>query len=221
MGLVNLPLILGVGQCVSTILRLQHVLVLVGDLGRDAFKLGFEQGKQVGVLNACQPCSRDLKSVLEDGWVPAYPELVTVFARQHSLASWMSQVVPDSGNVDKHAAMHVDPPRINLIERIGLLPIDIMWVDLQQILSPSSLAWCPVVIRRHVVVGGKKEHAGFRYLTIRTTKVSLVSLWPGLPFGTRKAGVISGHLKSVVTGTFGLVSGSWVRDLHIKIAIPR
>lgn len=87
----------------------------------------------------------------------------------------MSQVVSDSGNIDKHAGVHVDPSRINLVERIGLLAIYIVGVDLQQVVSSSLVSGKSVVERRHVVVGGKIIHAGFRYLAVSANTVSLAS----------------------------------------------
>lgn len=131
--------ILGVGQCISTIFSLQHVLVLGGNLDRDSFKICVEQRKQVRVLDACQ-----LRSEFLDSDV-SYPELVAVFAGQNPLTSGMRQVVPDSGNIDKHAAFRIDPSCVNLVKCIGLLPIDIVGVDLEQVVSSVFVSRCLVV----------------------------------------------------------------------------
>lgn len=122
----------------------------------------------------------------------AYSKLVAIFAGQHTLALGMSQVVSDSGNVDKHARVHVDPSRIDLVERIGLLAVYIVGVDLQQVVASSFVSGQSVVECRHVVVGGKIVHAGFRYLPVNASTVSLVSFLQRKTLGAEERGPSSG-----------------------------
>lgn len=118
----------------------------------------------------------------------------------------MGQVVPDRGDVDEHAALHVNPSRINLVECIGLLAIYIMRVDLEQIISTSLVSGRLVVIRRHIVIGGKKIHAGFGDLTAKKNDVSWASIRPKVPLVTEDSKaegvIISFHNVAVKTNAW-------------------
>lgn len=95
-----------------------------------------------------------------------YPEFVTVFAGEYPLACRVCEVVPHGGDVDEHPAVHVDPPRINDVEIVGLLPVDIVWVHLQQVASPLLNLGFLEMKGRHVVIGGEKLYARLGHLHV-------------------------------------------------------
>jgi hypothetical protein len=96
----------------------------------------------------------------------SYPIFVPVFAAQHPLSSWMCIVVPRSRNINEQSTRNISPSRINDVQPIRLLSIEIMRVHLQHIISAFWYARSLVVEDSHVVVGREVVHRRFGDLDI-------------------------------------------------------
>lgn len=96
-----------------------------------------------------------------------YHILMPILAAQHPFSSWVCIIVSRSRDIDEEPAGNIGPSRINDVQLIRLLPIDVVRVDLQHIISAFWYARRLVVEDGHVVVGCKVVHRRFGYLDIR------------------------------------------------------
>ena len=95
-----------------------------------------------------------------------YPILVAVLTTQHPLSGWVCIIVSRSRNIDEQSTRSVNPSCINNIQPIRLLPIDIVRVDLQHVISAFWYARSLVMEDSHVVVRREEMHRSFGDLNI-------------------------------------------------------
>lgn len=91
---------------------------------------------------------------------------MSIFAAQHAFSSWMCVVVSCRGDIDEQPTVKIHPSRVNNVQLIRLLSVDVVRVDLQHIISAFWDARRLVVENGHVVVGGKVLHRRFGDLNI-------------------------------------------------------
>ena len=105
-----------------------------------------------------------------------YPVLMPILAAQHSFTSWVCIVVSGSRDIDEQSTRSINPSCIDNIQLIRLLPIHVMRIDLQHVISAFWYAWGLIVEDGHVVVGCKVVHRRFGYLDIGV-RIPWQNLW--------------------------------------------
>lgn len=140
----GLPFEIGYRQCLLLVLCFQKLLVCKRYLGRCSFEESVSQWENVCVLLWSAKIAQ----------IPlyAYPIFMAILTAQHPLACWMGIIVSRSRDIDKQSTGGIHPSRINNIQFISLLAVDIMRVDFQHIVPAF---WYPrrlVVEDGHVVI---------------------------------------------------------------------
>jgi len=78
----------------------------------------------------------------------------------------MSKVISSSCDINEQPAICINPSRINDIQFIRLLAVDVIWVDLQHVVSAFWNAGGFVMEYAHVVVWSKVVHRWFGDLDV-------------------------------------------------------
>jgi len=87
-----------------------------------------------------------------------YPKFMSVFAAQYSLSSRVCIVISHGCDINEQSRGGIDPSCINHIQLVRLLPIDVMRIDFQHIISSFRNSWRLIMENTHVVIRGEEVH---------------------------------------------------------------
>ena len=86
--------------------------------------------------------------------------MVLVFTHQGTFNALSSGRFVDSDGryIDEKPRLSIDPPRIDHVELVFGISVDVRRVDLEHIVSTFGNMWQMVMVHRQVVVGCEKMH---------------------------------------------------------------
>lgn len=97
-----------------------------------------------------------------------YQVMMFVLAHQCAFDTFLSfrQIWSDSANVDEETVFGIDPTGVNYVQSVGLITVDEVWVDLEQVGSAFLHTRKSISIFGHVVVLGQEGYCWLRNLNI-------------------------------------------------------